>query len=135
MLRPPALGPLSWSSAAVAALIVVLMATYLVDFSGLAGHGSARWTALWWLHTVALVIAWGYYGILGRIAIPALARSLDSTDQARALADIERRAVPLVLLSVVLFTITGRYLLVVDPAYAGLGNVFGSTWTVLMLAK
>ena len=34
-----------------------------------------------------------------------------------------------------LFIATGTYLLVVDPHYAGLGNVFASTWTTLMLAK
>ena len=30
-----------------------------------------------WLHTLAFVIAWGDYGVLGRIILPALARSLD----------------------------------------------------------
>jgi uncharacterized membrane protein len=88
-----------------------------------------------WLHTVALVIAWGYYGILGRIALPALARSLDRPALATALLGMERRAVPLVALSALLFTLTGSYLLVIDPHYAGLGNVFASTWTRLMLAK
>ena len=88
-----------------------------------------------WLHTVALVIAWGYYGILGRIALPALERSLDHRALATTLLGMERRAVPLVALSALLFTLTGSYLLVIDPHYAGLGNVFASTWTLLMLAK
>jgi uncharacterized membrane protein len=88
-----------------------------------------------WLHTLALVIAWGYYGILGRVILPALERSFERPAQAAALVAIERRAVPLVLLSVVLFTATGGYLLVVNPHYAGLGNVFASTWTTLMLVK
>ncbi len=88
-----------------------------------------------WLHTVALVIAWGYYGILGRIALPALEHSLDRQSLATTLLGIERRAVPLVALSALLFTLTGSYLLVIDPHYAGLGNVFASSWTLLMLAK
>ena len=88
-----------------------------------------------WLHTLALVIAWGYYGILGRIMLPALERSLDRPAQAAALVAIERRALPLVVLSVVLFTATGAYLLVIDPHYAGLGDFFASTWTMLMLVK
>jgi uncharacterized membrane protein len=88
-----------------------------------------------WLHTVALVIAWGYYGILGRIALPALERSLDRQVVAAALLAMERRAVPLVIVSAVLFTLTGTYLLVIDPNYAGLGNVAASSWTLLMLAK
>lgn len=87
------------------------------------------------LHTVAFVIAWGYYGVLGRMVLPGLERSLDRTAQAAALAAIERRALPLIALSLVLFTVTGTYLLVVDSHYAGLGNVFASTWTTLMLVK
>ena len=88
-----------------------------------------------WLHTVALVIAWGYYGILGRIALPALERSLDRQAIPAALLAMERRAVPLVVVSAVLFTLTGTYLLVIDPQYAGLGNVSASSWTLLMLVK
>ncbi len=88
-----------------------------------------------WLHTVALVIAWGYYGILGRIVLPALERSLGRPAMPVALLAIERRAAPLVVVSAVLFTLTGTYLLVVDPQYAGLGNVTASSWTLLMLAK
>lgn len=88
-----------------------------------------------WLHTLALVIVLGYYGILGRIVLPALRRSLDGPAQRSALVAIERRALPLVILSVGLFTVSGAYLLLVDPQYAGLGNVLASTWTKLMLIK
>ncbi len=88
-----------------------------------------------WLHTVALVIVVGYYGVLGRVILPAFERSLERPAQAAALVAIERRALPLVVLSVVLFTATGTYLLVVNPDYAGLGNFFASTWTTLMLVK
>jgi uncharacterized membrane protein len=88
-----------------------------------------------WLHTVAFVIAWGYYGVLGRMVIPALERSLDGPVRGDALAAIERRAVPLVLLSTALFVLTGSYLLIIDPRYEGLGNFFANGWTTLMLVK
>jgi uncharacterized membrane protein len=88
-----------------------------------------------WLHTLAFVIAWGYYGILGRMVLPGLERSLERPAQAAALVAIERRALPLVVLSLALFTATGTYLLVVDPKYAGLGDFFASTWTTLLLVK
>lgn len=87
-----------------------------------------------WLHTAAFVIVWGYYGVLARMVLPGLKRSLDRPAQVAALAAIERRALPLVIVSVLLFIVTGAYLLVTNPAYAGLGN-FGSTWTALMLVK
>jgi uncharacterized membrane protein len=88
-----------------------------------------------WLHTVAFVIAWGYYGILGRMVLPGLEHSLAGPAIGDALVAIERRALPLVGLSVVLFALTGTYLLLADPHYAGLGNVLASTWTKLMLVK
>jgi uncharacterized membrane protein len=87
------------------------------------------------LHTVGFVIAWGYYGVLGRIVLPALRRTGDPAQAATILAAVERRAVPLVLISMVMFVVTGTYLLAVDAHYAGLGNVFASTWTTLMLVK
>jgi uncharacterized membrane protein len=88
-----------------------------------------------WFHTLALLIALGYYGILGRVIVPSLERTLTGADLSAALVAVERRALPLVAISVVLFTVTGSYLLVIDEEYAGLGNFFASTWTTLMLVK
>ena len=87
-----------------------------------------------WLHTVAFVIAWGYYGILARMILPGLAGTLDLAGQTRTLAAIERRALPLVLLAVVLFFLTGTYLLVTAPEYTGLGDI-STTWSALILVK
>jgi Fe-S oxidoreductase len=63
VLRPAALGAPSWSSAAVAALIVILMATYLLDWSGALRHGSAAWQAVFWLHSLALL---GFLPLIAR---------------------------------------------------------------------
>jgi uncharacterized membrane protein len=87
------------------------------------------------VHTLAFVIAWGYYGILGRIVLPALERTLEGVALGTAIGEIERRALPLVVLSAILFMVSGSYLLVADPHYAGLGNLFASTWTTLILLK
>ncbi len=55
VLRPRALGErLSGSSALVAFLIAVLMATYLADWLALEPPSSA-WRANWWAHTAALL--------------------------------------------------------------------------------
>ncbi|MEP7378292.1 MAG: CopD family protein [Chloroflexota bacterium] len=86
------------------------------------------------LHTAAFVVVWGYYGTLARMILPGLAGALDLPAQARTLAAIERRALPLVALSVGLFVVSGTYLLVINPDYRGLGS-FGTTWAVLMLLK
>jgi uncharacterized membrane protein len=87
-----------------------------------------------WLHTVAFVIAWGYYGILARMILPGLAGTLDLEGRTKTLAAIERKALPFVLLAVVLFFLTGTYLLVTAPQYTGLGDI-STTWSALILVK
>lgn len=87
-----------------------------------------------WLHALAMVAVLGYYGILGRIVMPALAQALDGASMARAVATIERRALPIVLVGIVLFIVTGVYLLAIDGRYAGVGS-FTTTWSTLMLVK
>jgi uncharacterized membrane protein len=87
------------------------------------------------IHTLAMILVVGYYGILGRVILPALRGSLAGSDVVTTLAAVERRAVPLVLLSVGLFVATGAYLLLADNQSEGIGNFFATTWTTLMLAK
>ena len=87
------------------------------------------------IHTLALILAVGYYGILGRVILPALRGSLAGPVLGSTLATVERRARPLLLLSVGLFVATGAYLLLADDQSEGVGNFFATTWTTLMLAK
>jgi uncharacterized membrane protein len=87
-----------------------------------------------WLHALSMVVVLGYYGILARIVIPALARNLEGAALARTIPAIERRALPIMLLGIALFVVTGIYLLVKDGRYTGIGE-FASTWSTLMLVK
>jgi uncharacterized membrane protein len=88
-----------------------------------------------WLHALGVVVVLGYYGILGRIVLPTLKRSLDSETMARTIFALERRALPVVVLGVLLFTVTGVVLLAGDERYAGPGNLFANTWTTLLTVK
>jgi uncharacterized membrane protein len=88
-----------------------------------------------WLHTLAVLIALGYYGTLGRFVVPALRRSLDGASIVSGLVAIERRARPFLALAVILFIVTGILLMASDERYAGPGNVGASSWTTLMLVK
>ncbi len=54
VLRPKALGGLSASSAAVAALIVLLMVTYLLGWRWLE-PGSPAWLVNWWVHILSVL--------------------------------------------------------------------------------
>ena len=53
VVHPPQLGEVSASSGWVAALIVLLMVTYLVGWRGLEA-ASPSWAVNWWLHTLSL---------------------------------------------------------------------------------
>ena len=53
VVRPPQLGEVSVSSGWVAALIVLLMVTYLLGWRGLEA-ASPSWAVNWWLHTLSL---------------------------------------------------------------------------------
>ena len=81
-----------------------------------------------WLHTVAFAIAWGYYGVLGRLVMPSLERVLDGPARSDTVVAIERRALPLLGVAIVIIVATGAWLLVVDPRYLGLGAVTASNW-------
>jgi uncharacterized membrane protein len=87
------------------------------------------------LHTLAMILVVGYYGILGRVILPALRGSLAGPVLATTILTVERRARPLLLLSVGLFVATGAFLLLADDQSEGIGNFFATTWTTLMLAK
>jgi uncharacterized membrane protein len=87
------------------------------------------------VHTLAIVIVLGYYGILGRIVVPALQRSLEPRAVAASLGAIERRARPFLVLAIAAFAITGIYMTVADDQYEGLSALGSSGWTTLILLK
>ena len=70
--------------------VPALVAAFLI-LNILAFHGVLNSTLLYlgvialWLHTVAFVIAWGYYGILGRMVLPALQKRLGVLERASTL--------------------------------------------------
>jgi uncharacterized membrane protein len=87
-----------------------------------------------WLHTLTMVIVLGYYGILARVILPALRRTLDGPGLATTVPAVERRALPIVVAAIVVFIVTGVYLLLVDERYTGIGD-FSNQWSTLMLVK
>jgi uncharacterized membrane protein len=81
--------------------------------------------------TVALV---GYYTVLALIIEPAVVTLAGGTRPIEVLAAVERRAMPLLIASLIAFLATGVYLLTADPQYAGPGRV-GGAWASLLLIK
>lgn len=84
----------------------------------------------YWLHAVATVIFIGHFVLLALIYLPVLSRN----ENGAALSEISKRSRPWMYTSLVIFMVTGIYLMIVDPNYQGVGN-FSNPWAVAMLVK
>jgi uncharacterized membrane protein len=84
----------------------------------------------YWLHALATVVFIGHFVLLATIYLPALAQAKNGA----ALSEISKRSRPWMYVSLLIFLLTGIYLMVVDPNYLGIGK-FGNFWAVMMLVK
>jgi uncharacterized membrane protein len=91
-------------------------------------------TALsFWLHSLAMTVFIGHYLLLALIYLPAMRQNpLDVTGP--ILSAISRKSRRWMYASLVVFMITGIYLMFADPNYLGVGN-FGNIWSTMMLVK
>jgi uncharacterized membrane protein len=81
-----------------------------------------------WLHALATVVFIGHFVLLALIYLPALA------DIPTALSAISKRSRIWMYASLLVFTITGVYLMFIDSNYLGIGK-FNNLWSVMMLVK
>lgn len=81
-----------------------------------------------WLHALATVVFIGHFVLLAGIYLPALSKN------GSALSEISKRSRPWMYTSLLIFMVTGIYLMLVDPNYMGIGN-FNTFWAVMMLVK
>jgi uncharacterized membrane protein len=84
-----------------------------------------------WLHAVATVIFIGHYLLLSLIYIPVLAKEKTGGIM---LSAISKRSRVWMYTSLVIFMVTGIYIMLVDPNYLGFAD-FGNPWGVIMLIK
>ena len=82
----------------------------------------------YWLHALATVIFIGHFVLLAVLYLPALA------DNPAALSAISKRSRWWIYASLLVFILTGVYLMFVDPNYLGIGK-FNNFWSVMMLVK
>src|SRR6266508_4362005 len=82
------------------------------------------------LHAMATVIFIGYFVLLAVIYLPVLAKSGNGS----VLSEISRRSRPWMYTSLIVFLITGIYLMLIDSNYLGIGD-FGNFWAIAMLLK
>lgn len=87
----------------------------------------------YWLHSLATVFFIGHYLLLALIHLPAMNNtSLDVTGP--ILSGISKRSRRWMYASLLIFMVTGIYLMFADPNYRGVGD-FNNFWSVMMLVK
>jgi len=82
-----------------------------------------------WFHAMATVILIGHYLLLSAIYLPVLEKG-----GGMFLSQISKRSRPWMYGALVIFIVTGIYLMFSDPNYLGVGD-FGNFWSVMMLVK
>ena len=87
-----------------------------------------------WLHSLATLVLIGNYLLLSLLYLPVLMKDSSGTQNGIILSEISKRSRVWLYAALLIFTITGVYLTLVDPNYLGLGN-FGNAWSILMLIK
>jgi uncharacterized membrane protein len=86
-----------------------------------------------WLHALATVIFIGHYLLLALLYLPAFAQQ-KAEITGLILSEVSKRSRPWMYASLLVFMVTGIYLMIVDPNYLGVGQ-FSNLWSIAMLVK
>jgi uncharacterized membrane protein len=82
-----------------------------------------------WLHALGTIVLIGHYLLLSVIYLPVLEKNSGSI-----LSEISKRSRPWLYASLLIFILTGTYLMLIDPGYLGFMN-FGNFWGIVMVLK
>ncbi len=85
------------------------------------------------LHALATVFLIGHYLLLSVLYLPAFGKQTPEV-AGPILSEVSKRSRVWLYASLVIFMITGLYLMLVDPNYRGVGN-FSNPWAIAMLLK
>ena len=98
------------------------MSTFLISFS-------------MGLHVLATVVFVGYYFFTGMIYLPVFERQMQPNAMRELLDCISARLRPYFGSSLLIFLVTGTYLMLINKSYTGLGQFFSNPWSILMVIK
>ncbi len=87
------------------------------------------------LHILATIIIVGYYLFTGLIYLPILERQMRASALCGLLGEVSARLRPYFGASLLIFLVSGIHLMLINPSYPGLGNIFANPWTVLIVIK
>ena len=87
------------------------------------------------LHALATVVFVGHYLFLSQIYLPIFERQAKGNALRELLEEVSRRLRLYFGSSLLVFIITGTYLMVIDEDYLGLGKIFANSWSILIVIK
>lgn len=88
-----------------------------------------------WLHNLATIVMVGYFVFTSLIYLPVFERRMQASALRELLEQISARLRPFFGGSLLIFVVTGTYLMLINEDYLGLGNFFGNLWSVLIVIK
>ena len=88
-----------------------------------------------WLHALATIVMVGHYVFISLIYLPVFERRMQADTLCEFLEQVSARLRPLFGGSLLIFIVTGTYLMMINSNYLGLGNFFGNPWSALIVLK
>jgi uncharacterized membrane protein len=88
-----------------------------------------------WLHALATIVMVGYYLFTSLIFLPIFESRMHGTALRELLEQVSARLRPYFGGSLLIFLVTGTYLMLINEAYLGLGNFFANPWSILIVVK
>ncbi len=89
----------------------------------------------YWLHTLATIILIGHYLLLALVFLPAIKNHLKGVELAGVLKEISTRSRSWINIALLVFLLSGVYLMIADANYPGFGRIFANGWTIFMVIK
>ncbi len=87
------------------------------------------------LHVLATIVFVGYYFFTGLIYLPVLERCVNASTLHELLEQVSARLRPFFGGSLLIFLVSGTYLMLTNQNYQGLGNFFANPWSTLIVIK
>jgi uncharacterized membrane protein len=88
-----------------------------------------------WLHVLATIVMIGYFIFASLIYLPVLERHMQANALRSLLEGVSARLRPFFGGSLLIFLVTGTYLMLINQHYLGLGRFFANPWSALMVIK
>jgi uncharacterized membrane protein len=88
-----------------------------------------------WLHSLVTLIFIGYYIFTCLIFLPVLERQMEAERLRDLLKQVSARLQHYFGGSLLVFLVTGTYLMLINKNYRGLGQIFANPWSILMITK